>query len=125
MSFRDRKRSGDIKGFAIIAVVLAISIAIASYFFINESKKVKIDKDTFCPKDQNLNFGKTVALLDLTDPLNKAQKEFFIKEIEQLKKLDQEITESNKNKLLYSNIYKQNILYKSLNLVNVFMQQNK
>jgi len=86
MSFRDRKRSGDIKGFAIIAVVLAISIAIASYFFINESKKVKIDKDTFCPKDQNLNFGKTVALLDLTDPLNKAQKEFFIKEIEQLKK---------------------------------------
>ena len=86
MSFKDRKRSGDIKGYLIIISVLAISIAIGSYFFINESKKVKIDQNTFCPKDEDLNFGKTVALLDLTDPLNKAQKEFFIKEIEQLKK---------------------------------------
>ena len=37
-------------------------------------------------KGKKERFGKTVALLDLTDPLNKAQKE-FLKEIEELKNI--------------------------------------
>ena len=85
MSFRDRKRSGDLIGYIIMGIVSLICISIAYFFFSNESKKIKIDPITFCPKDKKENFGKTVALLDLTDPLNKAQKEFFLKEIEELK----------------------------------------
>lgn len=86
MSFKDRKRSGDLKGYLIIALVTIVFIFGAVYFFINEEKKVKIDPKTFCPKENKENYGKTVALLDLTDSLNKAQKEFFIKEIQSLKK---------------------------------------
>ena len=86
MSFRDRKRSGDLIGYIIMGLVSIICISIA-YFFSNESKKIKIDPITFCPKDKKERFGKTVALLDLTDPLNKAQKEFFLKEIEALKNI--------------------------------------
>ena len=87
MSFRDRKRSGDLIGYIIMGLVSLICISIAYFFFSNESKKIKIDPITFCPKDKKESFGKTVALLDLTDPLNKAQKEFFLKEIEELKKI--------------------------------------
>ena len=85
MSFRDRKRSGDIKGYIIMGSVVVLLIFAASFFFINEGKKIKIDPITFCPSDETERFGKTVALLDLTDPLNKAQKEFFLKEIKVLK----------------------------------------
>ena len=84
MSFRDRKRSGDLIGYIIMGLVTLICILIAYFFFSNESKKIKIDPITFCPKDKKERFGKTVALLDLTDPLNKAQKEFFLKEIKEL-----------------------------------------
>ena len=87
MSFRDRKRSGDLIGYIIMGLVTLICISIAYFFFSNESKKIKIDPITFCPKDKKERFGKTVALLDLTDPLNKAQKEFFLKEIEALKNI--------------------------------------
>ena len=86
MSFRERKRSGDIKGYSIMVIVSLILISVAIYFFVNEEKKIKIDQKTFCPLEDKENYGKTVALLDLTDKLNKAQKEFFIKEIEELKK---------------------------------------
>lgn len=86
MSFRDRKRSGDIKGYLIMGIVSLILISVAIFFFVNEEKKIKIDQKTFCPLENKENYGKTVALLDLTDKLNKAQKEFFIKEIEELKK---------------------------------------
>lgn len=86
MSFRDRKRSGDIKGYLIMGIVSLILISVAIFFFVNEKKKIKIDQKTFCPLENKENYGKTVALLDLTDKLNKAQKEFFIKEIEELKK---------------------------------------
>lgn len=85
MSFRDRKRSGDIKGYIIMGSVVVLLVFAASFFFINEGKKIKIDPITFCPSDETERFGKTVALLDLTDPLNKAQKEFFLKEIKVLK----------------------------------------
>ena len=87
MSFRDRKRSGDLIGYIIMGLVSLVCISIAYFFFSNESKKIKIDPITFCPKDKKERFGKTVALLDLTDPLNKAQKEFFLKEIEELKNI--------------------------------------
>ena len=87
MSFRDRKRSGDLICYIIMGLVTLICISIAYFFFSNESKKIKIDPITFCPKDKKERFGKTVALLDLTDPLNKAQKEFFLKEIEALKNI--------------------------------------
>jgi len=85
MSFRDRKRSGDLIGYIIMGLVSLLCISIAYFFFSNENKKIKIDPITFCPKDKREDFGKIVALLDLTDPLNKAQKEFFLKEIEELK----------------------------------------
>ncbi len=85
MSFRDRKRSGDIKGYLIMSLVILLLAAAGIYLFINEGKRVKIDQITFCPIEENERFGKTVALLDLTDPLNKAQKEFFLKEIKELK----------------------------------------
>ena len=65
-------------------VVLFLAAA-ATYLFVNEGNRVKIDKITFCPIEESEQFGKTVALLDLTDPLNKAQKEFFLKEIKELK----------------------------------------
>jgi hypothetical protein len=85
MSFRDKKRSGDLKGYLIIGLVVALLSIAAAYLFINEGNKVKIDPITFCPTEESEQFGKTVALLDLTDPLNKAQKEFFLKEIKELK----------------------------------------
>lgn len=85
MSFRDRKRSGDIKGYLIMSLVILLLAAAGIYLFINEGKRVKIDQITFCPNEEKERFGKTVALLDLTDPLNKAQKEFFLKEIKELK----------------------------------------
>jgi hypothetical protein len=85
MSFRDKKRSGDLKGYLIIGLVVALLSIAAAYLFINEGNKVKIDPNTFCPTEESERFGKTVALLDLTDPLNKAQKEFFLKEIKELK----------------------------------------
>jgi hypothetical protein len=85
MSFRDRKRSGDLKGYIIMGLVVILLAFAASFFFINEGKKIKIDKITFCPIEEKERYGKTVALLDLTDPLNKAQKEFFLKEIKELK----------------------------------------
>lgn len=85
MGFRDRKKAGDLKGYLIIFVACLILIGSFSYFFINESNKIKVDKNTYCPVNKKEQFGKTVALLDLTDPLNKTQKEFFLKEIEQLK----------------------------------------
>jgi hypothetical protein len=85
MSFRDRKKSGDLKGYIIMGSVAVLLSLAAAYFLINEGKKIKIDSTTFCPTDENQRFGKTVALLDLTDPLNKAQKEFFLKEIKELK----------------------------------------
>ncbi|WP_440678088.1 hypothetical protein [Candidatus Pelagibacter sp. HIMB1611] len=85
MSFKDKKRSGDLMGYLIIAVVSVAFIFGGVYFFINEEKKVKIDPKTFCPKENKENYGKTVVLLDLTDALNKAQKEFFLKEIQELK----------------------------------------
>ena len=85
MSFRNRKRSGDIKGYIIMGSVVVLLVFATSFFFINEGKKIKIDPITFCPSDETERFGKTVALLDLTDPLNKAQKEFFLKEIKVLK----------------------------------------
>jgi len=85
MSFRDRKRSGDLKGYIIMGLVVVLLSVVAVYFFINEGNRVKIDPNTFCPTEENERFGKTVALLDLTDPLNKAQKEFFLKEIKELK----------------------------------------
>jgi len=90
--------------------------------FIQEFKNIKNMK-LGSGSDEDLNdfikFNKEV------DDQNKLINELIINEIVQLKKLDQEITLLNKNKSFYSNIYKQNILYKSLNLVNVFMQQNK
>ena len=85
MSFRDRKRSGDIKGYLIMGLVVLLLAAAGIYLFINEGNRVKIDQITFCPIEDKQQFGKTVALLDLTDPLNKAQKEFFLKEIKELK----------------------------------------
>ena len=85
MSFRDKKRSGDIKGYLIMGLVVLFLAAAATYLFVNEGNRVKIDKITFCPIEESEQFGKTVALLDLTDPLNKAQKEFFLKEIKELK----------------------------------------
>lgn len=90
--------------------------------FIQEFKNIKNMK-LGSGSDEDLNdfikFNKEL------DDQNKLINELIINEIVQLKKLDQEITLLNKNKSFYSNIYKQNILYKSLNLVNVFMQQNK
>ena len=90
--------------------------------FIKEFKNIE-NKKLGSGSDEHLNdiikFNKEV------DDQNKLINELIINEIEQLKKLDQEITLLNKNKSFYSNIYKQNILYKSLNLLNVFMQQNK
>ena len=83
MSFRDRKRSGVLIGYIIMGLVSLLCISIAYFFFSNENQKIKIDPITFCPKDKREDFGKIVALLDLTDPLNKAQKEFFLKEIEE------------------------------------------
>ena len=85
MSFRDKKRSGDIKGYLIMGLVALFLGAAAIYIFVNDENKIKIDKITFCPTEESEQFGKTVALLDLTDPLNKAQKEFFLKEIKELK----------------------------------------
>jgi len=85
MSFRDKKRSGDLKGYLIMGLVVVLLAAAAAYLFINEGNRVKIDPNTFCPTEEKERFGKTVALLDLTDPLNKAQKEFFLKEIKELK----------------------------------------
>ena len=85
MSFRDRKRSGDLQGYLIMGLVVILLAAAATYLFVNEGNRVKIDSITFCPTEESEQFGKTVALLDLTDPLNKAQKEFFLKEIEELK----------------------------------------
>ena len=85
MSFRDKKRSGDLKGYLIIGLVVVLLSSAAAYLFINEGNKVKINANTFCPTEESEQFGKTVALLDLTDPLNKAQKEFFLKEIKELK----------------------------------------
>ena len=85
MSFRDRKRSGDLQGYLIMGLVVILLAAAATYLFVNEGNRVKIDPITFCPTEESEQFGKTVALLDLTDPLNKAQKEFFLKEIEELK----------------------------------------
>ena len=85
MSFRDKKRSGDIKGYLIMGLVALLLGAAAIYIFVNDGNKVKIDRITFCPTEESEQFGKTVALLDLTDPLNKAQKEFFLKEIKELK----------------------------------------
>ena len=85
MGFRERKKSGFLKGILIIITVIILSILSVFYFYFNESNKIKIDKTTYCPTNPKNQFGKTVALLDLTDPLNKAQKEFFIKEIEELK----------------------------------------
>ena len=85
MNFRDKKRSGDLKGYLIMGLVVVLLAAAAAYLFINEGNRVKIDPNTFCPIEEKERFGKTVALLDLTDPLNKAQKEFFLKEIKELK----------------------------------------
>ena len=85
MSFRDRKRSGDLQGYLIMGLVVILLAAAATYLFVNEGNRVKIDSITFCPNEESEQFGKTVALLDLTDPLNKAQKEFFLKEIKELK----------------------------------------
>ena len=85
MSFRDRKRSGDLQGYLIMGLVVILLAAAATYLFVNEGNRVKIDSITFCPTEESEQFGKTVALLDLTDPLNKAQKEFFLKEIKELK----------------------------------------
>ena len=85
MNFRDKKRSGDLKGYLIMGLVVVLLAAAAAYLFINEGNRVKIDSNTFCPTEEKERFGKTVALLDLTDPLNKAQKEFFLKEIKELK----------------------------------------
>jgi len=85
MSFRDKKKSGDLKGYLIMGLVVILLGAAAAYLFINEGNKVKVDPNTFCPIKEKEQFGKTVALLDLTDPLNKAQKEFFLKEIKELK----------------------------------------
>ena len=90
--------------------------------FIEEFRNIE-NKKLGTGSNRNLKDVKKINK-EINDQKNFINK-FIINEIEQLKKLDQEITESNKNKLLYSNIYKQNILYKSLNLVNVFMQQNK
>jgi len=86
MNFRDRKRSGDLKGYLIMAVVTVLILVTGSYFFVNEEKRIKGDKNTFCPVNEAGHFGKTVALLDLTDPLNKPQKEFFLKAIKEIKK---------------------------------------
>ena len=63
MSFRERKRSGDIKGYSIMVIVSLILISVAIYFFVNEEKKIKIDQKTFCPLEDKENYGKTVALL--------------------------------------------------------------
>ena len=92
MNFRDRKRSGDLKGYLIMAVVTVLILVTGSYFFVNEEKRIKVDKNTFCPVNEAEHFGKTVALLDLTDPLNKPQKEFFLKAIKEIKKKFQNIT---------------------------------
>ena len=56
MSFRDRKRSGDLIGYIIMGLVSIICISIAYFFFSNESKKIKIDPITFCPKDKKERF---------------------------------------------------------------------
>ena len=79
MSFRDRKRSGDLQGYLIMGLVVILLAAAATYLFVNEGNRVKIDSITFCPTEESEQFGKTVALLDLTDPLNKAQKRVFFK----------------------------------------------
>ena len=39
MSFRDRKRSGDLIGYIIMGLVTLVCISIAYFFFSNESKK--------------------------------------------------------------------------------------
>lgn len=83
MSFQDRKKKGDFLGILIITFSFLLFISIGAFILINDSKKIKIDKNTFCPKTGPES--KTVAIVDFTDPLNKAQKEFFLKELEKLK----------------------------------------
>lgn len=84
MSFQDRKRSNDRLGIIIIIICSILVIASGAFMFSSKANKVKVDKETFCPKNSQ-PLGKVVALIDLTDPLNQAQKEFFLKEIENIK----------------------------------------
>lgn len=85
MSLRSRKKSGDLIGYIIIAISVTLVLGIGAFMFSTQKNKIKVDKNTYCPKDEKYIGGKVVALIDLTDPLNKAQKEFFIKEIENIK----------------------------------------
>ena len=50
MSFRDRKRSGDLIGYIIMGIVSIICISIAYFFFSNESKKLKIEIENLSQK---------------------------------------------------------------------------
>lgn len=84
MSLRSRKKSGDLIGYILIALSIIIAVGVGTFMFSAQKSKVKIDKQTYCPKDEE-PYGKVIALIDLTDPLNKAQKEFFIKEIDSIK----------------------------------------
>ena len=85
MSLRSRKKSGDLIGYILIALSIIIAVGIGTFMFSAQKSKVKIDKKTYCPEEKKYMGGKVVALIDLTDPLNQAQKEFFIKEIDSLK----------------------------------------
>ena len=83
MARNKRKKRGDLIGIAIIflslVVVIGFGLSISNYM----DNQVKIDKQTFCPTEEPLN--KTVVLIDLSDELNKPQKEFFLKEMESIK----------------------------------------
>ena len=63
MSFRDRKRSGDLIGYIIMGIVSLICISIAYFFFSNESKKIKIDPITFCPMEKKNDLEKRLLCL--------------------------------------------------------------
>lgn len=84
MSLRSRKKSGDLIGYIIIAISIVLVLGIGAFMFSTQKNKIKVDKQTYCPKNID-PYGKVVALIDLTDPLNKAQKEFFLKEIDSIK----------------------------------------
>ncbi len=84
MSLRSRKKSGDLIGYVIIAFSVILVLGIGAFMFSTQKSKIKVNKQTYCPKDAE-PYGKVIALIDLTDPLNKAQKEFFIKEIDSIK----------------------------------------
>ena len=84
MSRERRKKRGDMYGLLLIflTTIIVLTILIGALFY--EDKIIKVDKNTFCPTEIPIN--KTVMLIDLSDKLNKPQIEFFLKEIQTIKR---------------------------------------